>query len=238
MRSSFLFGLYVQAKAEFTAGVKQKRASAGISLAFWRNNIYNRNGMKKLLLLFWEFFKIGLFTFGGGYAMVAVIERTLVEKKKWIEQEEFMDVIAIAESTPGPIAVNVATFVGSSQAGVLGALCATLGVVLPSFFIILLIAAILRNLLKFAGVQAVLGGIRPCIVGMVLGTGLTMLLSTVLGFSSFGKGMSFDWRALVILFLLAGAFFAFKKWKKHEPSPIVLILFAAACGMGLYAIPM
>ena len=87
---------------------------------------------------------------------------------------------------------------------------------------------------RCAGVQAVLSGIRPGIVGLVLGTGLTMFLSTVLGFTSFGQGFTFDWRALVILAVL----FLFKKWRKHEPSPIVLILLAAVCGMGLYAIPL
>lgn len=186
--------------------------------------------------LFLIFLKVGAVSFGGGYGMISLI-RDEVVSHGWMSEEMLMNLIAVSESTPGPIAVNVATFVGSSQAGVLGALCATVGVVLPSFFIILLIAAILRNLLKYAGVQAVLGGIRPGIVAMVLGTGLTMLLSTVFGFSSFGQGMSFDWRALVILVLLVVALFVFKKWRKHEPSPILLILIAAACGMGLYAIP-
>lgn len=186
--------------------------------------------------LFLIFLKVGAVSFGGGYGMISLI-RDEVVSHGWMSEEMLMNLIAVSESTPGPIAVNVATFVGSSQAGVLGALCATVGVVLPSFFIILLIAAILRNLLKYAGVQAVLGGIRPGIVAMVLGTGFTMLLSTVLGFSSFGQGMSFDWRALVILVLLVAALFVFKKWRKHEPSPILLILIAAACGMGLYAIP-
>ncbi len=189
------------------------------------------------LELFLIFLKIGAVFFGGGYGMISLI-RDEVVSHGWMTEEMLMNLIAVSESTPGPIAVNVATFIGSSQAGVLGALCATVGVVLPSFVIILLIAAILRNLLKFAGVQAVLGGIRPGIVGLVLGTGVTMFLSTVLGFTSFGEGFSFDWHALVILAVLAAALFLFKKWKKHEPSPILLILLAAACGMGLYAIPL
>ncbi len=155
----------------------------------------------------------------------------------WLTKEMLMNFIAVAESTPGPIAVNVATFVGSSQAGVLGALLATLGVVLPSFFIILLIAAIMHNLLKYKGVQAVLGGIRPSIVGLVLGTSVTMFLTAVFGFSSIGQGFSFDWRALAILFLLFALWFGFRKWKKTEPSPIVLILLSAVLGMGFYAIP-
>ena len=156
------------------------------------------------LELFLIFLKIGAVFFGGGYGMISLI-RDEVVSHGWMTEEMLMNLIAVSESTPGPIAVNVATFIGSSQAGVLGALCATVGVVLPSFVIILLIAAILRNLLKFAGVQAVLGGIRPGIVGLVLGTGVTMFLSTVLGFTSFGEGFSFDWHALVILAVLAAA---------------------------------
>ena len=92
--------------------------------------------MKKIKLLFSLFitmFKIGLFTFGGGYAMIAILEREFVEKKKWLEHDEFMDIIAIAESTPGPIAINSSTYIGYKQSGVLGSLFATLGVVLPSF---------------------------------------------------------------------------------------------------------
>ena len=95
--------------------------------------------IKTLLKLFIVMFKIGLFTFGGGYAMIAVIEREFVERKKWLEHDEFMDIIAIAESTPGPLAINSATFVGYKRCGVLGSVFATLGVVLPSFIIIYII---------------------------------------------------------------------------------------------------
>lgn len=186
--------------------------------------------------LFLVFFKIGAVSFGGGYGMISLLQDEVVAHG-WLTKEMLMNFIAVAESTPGPIAVNVATFVGSSQAGVLGALLATLGVVLPSFFIILVIAAIMHNLLKFNGVQAVLGGIRPSIVGLVLGTAITMALTALFGFSSIGKGFSFDWRAFVILFLLFALWFGIKKWKKKELSPIVLILLSAAFGIGIYAIP-
>lgn len=186
--------------------------------------------------LFLVFFKIGAVSFGGGYGMISLLQDEVVAHG-WLTKEMLMNFIAVAESTPGPIAVNVATFVGSSQAGVLGALLATLGVVLPSFFIILVIAAIMHNLLKFKGVQAVLGGIRPSIVGLVLGTAITMALTALFGFSSIGKGFSFDWRAFVILFLLFALWFGIKKWKKKELSPIVLILLSAVFGMGIYAIP-
>ena len=186
--------------------------------------------------LFLVFFKIGAVSFGGGYGMISLLQDEVVAHG-WLTKEMLMNFIAVAESTPGPIAVNVATFVGSSQAGVLGALLATLGVVLPSFFIILVIAAIMHNLLKFKGVQAVLGGIRPSIVGLVLGTAITMALTALFGFSSIGQGFSFDWRAFVILFLLFALWFGIKKWKKKELSPIVLILLSAVFGIGCYAIP-
>ena len=94
---------------------------------------------KILLEMFLTLFKIGLFTFGGGYAMLALLESEMVEKKKWLEKEEFLDMVAIAESTPGPIAINCATYVGYKRAGVIGSAAATLGVVLPSFIIIFII---------------------------------------------------------------------------------------------------
>ncbi len=191
-------------------------------------------------MIYWELFlvflKIGAVSFGGGYGMISLLQDEVVAHG-WLTKEMLMNFIAVAESTPGPIAVNVATFVGSSQAGVVGALLATLGVVLPSFFIILLIAAIMHNLLKFNGVQAVLGGIRPSIVGLVLGTSVTMFLTALFGFSSIEQGFSFDWRACVILVLLFAIWFGIKKWKKKELSPIVLILLSAVLGMGFYAIP-
>lgn len=192
-------------------------------------------------MIYWELFlvflKIGAVSFGGGYGMISLLQDEVVAHG-WLTEEMLMNFIAVAESTPGPIAVNVATFVGSSQAGAVGALLATLGVVLPSFFIILLIAAILHNLLKFRGVQAVLGGIRPSIVGLVLGTSVTMFLTTLFGFAAIGQGFSLDWRACVILVLLFALWFGLKKWKKIELSPIFLILLSAVLGIGFYAIPL
>ena len=102
--------------------------------------------IKDLLVLFWTFFKIGLFTFGGGYAMIPLIEREIVDKKGWLDQSVASDMVAIAEATPGPIAVNMATFVGSQRCGMLGAFFSTLGLVLPSFCIIILISVFLSLL--------------------------------------------------------------------------------------------
>ena len=131
------------------------------------------------LTLFYVFFKIGLFTFGGGYAMIPMIEDEVVGRG-WLTAGELLNFIGVAESTPGPIAVNIATFIGSSRAGFLGALCATVGVVLPSFLIILLIAAVFRNFLKNRVVKGALVGIRGVIVGLILATGLWMALQVVL----------------------------------------------------------
>ena len=125
--------------------------------------------------LFYEFFTIGLFTFGGGYAMVAVMERELVERKKWIEHEEFLDVIAIAESTPGPIAINSATYIGYKRAGVLGSIFATLGVIVPSFVIIFAISLVFDRFMEFKAVQYAFRGIQAGVAFIILSAGFKML---------------------------------------------------------------
>ena len=186
------------------------------------------------LELFLTFFQIGLFTFGGGYAMIPLVHEKALGFD--LSEEKILNLIAVSESTPGPIAVNMATFIGSEKGGILGSLLATLGVVLPSFIIILLVSSILKNLLKYAGVQAFLRGVRPCVVALILSTSLTMFLSTVLGFEKLGAPLSFDWRGLLILALVAVAAFFFKKLKKKKPSPILLIIFSACLGMLLYSI--
>jgi chromate transporter len=133
--------------------------------------------LKSLFNLFITLFKIGLFTFGGGYAMIAVLQRELVERKKWIEQEEFLDLIAIAESTPGPIAINSATYIGYKVAGVLGSVFATLGMVLPSFIIIYLISLVFDKFLSFVFVQYAFRGIQACIAFLILSAGFKMFKS-------------------------------------------------------------
>lgn len=130
--------------------------------------------IKTWLSLFLAFFKIGLFTFGGGYAMIAIIERELVEKKKWLEHEEYMDVVAIAESTPGPIAINSATYIGYKIGGVIGSFFATLGVVLPSFIIIVLISLFYDKFIKIQFVKYAFNGIQACVAYLILSAGLKM----------------------------------------------------------------
>ncbi len=129
------------------------------------------------LQLFWEFLKIGAVSFGGGYGMIALI-REAVLKNNWMSESEFMAFIAVSESTPGPLAVNMATFVGASQGNFPGAVLATLGVITPAFIIILLITVCMNNLLKYAGVNAFLDGVRPCIAPSPV---LLIILSACLG---------------------------------------------------------
>jgi len=130
---------------------------------------------KNVLRVFLAFFKIGLFTFGGGYAMIAVIERELVEKKGWITHEEFLDIIGIAESSPGPLAVNSATFIGYKRCGFFGALFATLGVILPSFIIIFAVSLVFERFLALEYVGYAFRGIQACVAFLILSAGIKML---------------------------------------------------------------
>ena len=187
------------------------------------------------LKLFLTFLQIGAFSFGGGYGMISLI-REKVLMYGWLTEEELLNMIAVAESTPGPIAVNMATFVGSAQGGFLGALFATLGVVLPSFIIILIIAALIRNLLKYAGVKAFLGGIRPCIVGLILATAITMFMSTVIGFCSIDDALAIDFKGIMIFTVLIAISAVAKSLFKKKPSPILMILISAGLGMLIYSL--
>ena len=131
--------------------------------------------LKKCLDLFLSFFKIGLFTFGGGYAMISLIENEFVENKKALDHDEFMNLVVIAESTPGPIAINSATYIGYRSAGVLGSLFATLGVCVPSFVIIYIISMFFDKFMEFQIVSSAFRGIQVCVVYLIFSAGLKML---------------------------------------------------------------
>jgi chromate transporter len=182
------------------------------------------------LKLFLTFLKIGAVSFGGGYGMISLIREDCLQNA-WLTEDELLNFIAVAESTPGPIAVNMATFVGSSQGGVLGALLATLGVVLPSFLIIIIIATLLPKFLKYAGVKATLGGIRPAIVGMILATAATMFLSVIFQIKTIDGGFCFDWKSLCIFGVICIISFGYSKWKKKAFSPILLIVISGVLGV-------
>ena len=131
--------------------------------------------IKGYLSLFLTMLKIGLFTFGGGYAMIALLENEFVAKKKWLEKDEFLDVAAIAESTPGPIAINAATYIGYKKSGVIGSMIATLGICIPSFVIIYAISLFFDAFLSLTLVAYAFKGIQICVVYLILTAGLKML---------------------------------------------------------------
>lgn len=131
--------------------------------------------MNILFDLFLTFAKIGLFTFGGGYAMIHLLENEFVSKKKWIEEDEFMDLVAIAESTPGPIAINCSTYIGYKKEKILGAVLATLGMCIPSFTIIFFISLFFNQFLSIGWVASAFKGIQVCVVFLILSAGVKML---------------------------------------------------------------
>ena len=193
--------------------------------------------MTTLLELFWIFFKIGLFTIGGGYAMIPMITDQVVDKG-WLTLPQLIDFIAVSESTPGPFAVNIATFVGMEEAGLLGAVFTTCGVVLPSFLIIYLISTLFYD--RFIGnrtVQGALNGIRPAVLGLITSAALTVLLSAVFSGAELTGGLSalaegFRLSGLLILLILIGI-----KRVKKKIHPILLIAIAAALGILFNLLP-
>ena len=189
--------------------------------------------MPLLLDLFLTFLKIGAVSFGGGYAMIPIISDEVLAHG-WLTEMEILNFIAVAESTPGPVAINMATFIGASQGGFLGAILATLAVVLPAFIIILLVASLISGLLKYAGVEAFLKGVRPVVVSLIVGTGALMIVSSIIAVSKFGDTFAFDWRALVIFSIVAIIHIIYKKIKKKAISPILLILISAVLGVIFY----
>lgn len=178
---------------------------------------------------------IGSLSFGGGYGMISLVRETVISNG-WLTESEFLNFIAVSESTPGPLAVNIATFVGSSQGGLLGSLFATLGVILPSFVIILLITAVLKNFMKYDGVNAFLTGVRPCIVAMILATAVSMAFSTLLGISSVTDSIVPDIRSAALFAALWILHFAYKKAKSSAPPPILMILLSGVLGAVIFSV--
>ena len=178
------------------------------------------------------FLKVGMFAFGGAYGAIPLI-RDVVLSYGWISDEMLTYMIAVSESTPGPIMVNLATYVGRSQAGLAGALIATAAVVLPSFVIILLIMILLKKLLKNPYVQAVLRGVKPCIIGIILATGIFMILQHCIGSVS---DASFDMTAIIMTAVLALIYFGSTKVTKKGLSPIGLIGVSAVAGVIVYGL--
>ena len=181
-------------------------------------------------MIYWElligFLQVGCFAFGGAYGAIPLI-RDIVLGYGWLSEESLTYMIAISESTPGPIMVNMATYIGSSQAGLLGAAIATAAVVLPSFLIVLLIATLLGAVLKNPYAQAILRGLKPCVVGIIIATGIRMTLDNVLAGGP-------DLRAAVLTAVLAGVMYGYRYITKKKLSPTHLILLAALAGIAVY----
>ncbi len=185
-----------------------------------------------LLELFLGFQRVGCFAFGGAYGAIPLI-RDVVLSYGWLDEEMLTTMIAVSESTPGPIMVNLATYIGNVQAGFIGAVIATLAVVLPSFVIILLIMALLRTALKNPYIQAVLRGMKSCVIGIVVATGLFMIFR-----SCFGSihNLSADMTVILMTTVLCAAYFGSRKIKKSGISPIGLIALSAVAGILVYGI--
>ena len=180
------------------------------------------------LYLFIEFFKIGLFTFGGGYAMIPLV-REVVLSYGWMTEDTFTNFIGVCESTPGPIAINMATYVGSSTGGILGSVVATLGVVLPSVIIIILIATLLKTLTKNKHFTNALSGIKPVVLGLIFSTGL-ILLAKAIGYKNLNK-FDFDWKSFLILGIITLLYFLYQKIFKKKPNTILVIIVSALLGI-------
>lgn len=169
--------------------------------------------MKDLLFLFWTFFKIGVCTFGGGYAMLPIIQRELVEGRKWVTDEEITDYYAIGQMTPGVIAVNVATFVGMKRKGVTGAIFSTLGMITPSVIIITIIAAVLTNFASIPAVIHAFAGIRIAVLAMMTKTIVTLIK----------KGVKDIFTLILFIAVVATMFF--------PVSPVIVVFICALCGI-------
>ncbi|HZK26613.1 MAG TPA: chromate transporter [Thermoclostridium sp.] len=170
------------------------------------------------LQLFWSFFRIEFFTFGGGYAAIPLIKNVIVDENQWITLADFTDLITISEMTPGPIAVNSATFVGMQIAGPLGAIVSTIGCVLPSIIFVFFLSYVFLKFGNLSVIQGILGGLRPAVVGLIAQAGLSILVMTAWGIGGITLNISnTDIWALIIFF---ACLFVMRKFK---PNPIYIM---------------
>ena len=181
----------------------------------------------KLVQLFLSFLQIGLFSIGGGYAAIPLIREQTVDIHGWLTESQFMDLATIAEMTPGPIAINGATFVGIKIAGIPGVLAATLGCILPSILIVSLLSWIYRKYRELPMLQGVLGSLRPAIVALIAAAGLNMLLQVTFGSRSILAPDQIHWAGLV---LSAAAFLSLRRFKWN---PILVMALCGAAGLTL-----
>ena len=184
------------------------------------------------LTLFYTFFLIGLFTFGGGYAMIPMITEQ-VTMKGWMSVAELQNFIAISEMTPGPFAINIATFIGSKVGGFFGSVCATLGVVMPSLIIIIIVAIILNKFLKNKYVKGALFGVRPVVMALILSTAITFLFKAVIPYEN-KVITTFNRQALGLLISITGFIILYKKTNKKALNPILILLLSGLMGLIIF----
>ncbi len=182
-----------------------------------------------LIQLFWSFFLVGLFSFGGGYAALPLIQHQVLEIHNWLTPTEFMDVLTISQMTPGPIAINASTFVGAKTAGLAGAIVATVGCVTPSCIIVLILATLYYRFKGLRMVQGIIKGLRPAVVALIASAGLSILVTVLFNKTAFPiKSSDLNWIAgalfLASLFLL----------RKFKLNPIIVMLIAGAAGIVVY----
>ena len=182
------------------------------------------------LKLFWDFFRVSCFTFGGAYSAIPLI-RDMVLGNGWISDEALTYMIAVSESTPGSIMVNMATYIGYHQAGFWGGLIATVGVVLPAYLIILLIMGLMKNVIQNQYVQAVLRGLKPCVSGIVLATGTYMVIHNLFASTTV---IEIDRSTSLISVILIGILVIWPKVTHKKLSPIALLVFGAVLGMIIF----
>lgn len=183
------------------------------------------------LELLWSFFQIGLFSIGGGYAAMPLIQHQVVELHSWLTMTQFADIITIAEMTPGPIAINSATFVGIQVGGLPGAIVATVGCVLPSFMIVLTLAYVYYRYRGLKMVQGVLGGLRPAVVAMIASAGLSLLILSFFGQQTMPEDLSgVSW---VSVLLFGAGLLVLRKWKV---SPIYVMVGAGVASAVLQSL--
>ena len=188
------------------------------------------------LQLFLTFLKVGAFAFGGGYAMLSLIGDSVLSYG-WMTEEELLNFVGVETVIPGPIAVNMATYIGYEQGGFLGALLATIGVVLPSFIIILIVAACIKNLLKYPPVKTFIASMRPALGGLIVSVAVTMALTVFFGIDTVSTiNLSFDPRTLVVLTVVITIPIIWKRIKKKEFSSILLVVISGVVGMLLFGI--
>lgn len=184
--------------------------------------------MPLLLQLFLSYLKIGVLSLGGGHASLPVVRQEIVNVRGWMTAQEFLDMITISEITPGPLSINSATFIGSRMAGIPGGFIATLGCMLPSLIICLILVKVFDHFKKLWQVKAAFSGLRPAVTGMILASGVGIIMTSWFGTKVVSEIVSIDWIAVI---LFAGALILLLKKK---PNPVLVILGCGVLGMGIY----